>query len=199
MREKEKTFISTKHTVEDLKDASFEKKLEIFETRINDWFINPAKELSKNKDFGFPLVVISCVLVDTLSQFYYGSPKSKGEDFKRFLREKISDFNLKLPKPILHSINDRMVKLEDFADVFYHGFRCGILHEAKILYGEIEVSDKPMLRWVNQGKFGKLIIDPIRLLNKMENLFKTYLVNLKKDKMLKNNFEKKFNEYFSII
>lgn len=53
--------------------SNFREVLNDFHGRMDDWYIIPAKELGKNGHFVFPVMAMDCLLIDTLSQYYYGA------------------------------------------------------------------------------------------------------------------------------
>ena len=86
-----------------------------------------------------------------------------------------------------------------FADVFYHGIRCGLLHEAKMIYGEIHATTKYLLRWDSgKGQHGRLIVNQNKLLREIEIIFERYILELRR-KGHDRDFERTFINYFSNI
>ncbi|MEK6967468.1 MAG: hypothetical protein AABX51_02450 [Nanoarchaeota archaeon] len=158
------------------------KLIEIITDRIYGWYIEPTKLLSRQRNNGFLVMAIICILLDTLSQFYYGSNQSNRSNFKNFLR----DFNSRFTLPASNS--------RDCADVFYKGFRCGILHEAKISEGEINGSARFAINWKNN----KLIVNPDLLLKQVDKYYKNYLKKLKRNERLVE-FQNKIDFYLTNI
>ena len=66
---------------------NFREVLNEFHGRMDDWYIIPAKELGKNGHFAFPVMAMDCLLIDTLSQYYYGTtrPRLKSRIARRAL------------------------------------------------------------------------------------------------------------------
>lgn len=189
------TAISVNHKEKDLKKMDYVEKIEFFNHRINGWYINIGKELVKIHDFGFGVLSINCILIDVLSQYYYGKKISDRNSFKDFLRKNIKEFNKRLPFAIS---NPPYGELKDFADVFYSGFRCGVLHNAKISFGEIESKNKYFLRFYKKKK--RLHVNQNILLERLIKYFNNYILLLKKDTNKNNqitkDFWKKFNHDF---
>jgi hypothetical protein len=105
------------------------------EKRLYDRFIEPiqvlqAAEIDKSiqdKKFGFTILAIDCMLIETIQSFYEGVTNSHGQSqnlFKTFLtkRENFKSF-FASPKE---------------AGEFYINFRCGILHQAQT-FGETKI------------------------------------------------------------
>ena len=147
-----------------IKWDDFREVVNAFHGRIDDWYLLPTKELIKHKEGGhyvFAIMALNCLLIDTLSQFYFGNdlsprerkdPKNKatnpigggtlessGAKFKDFMSERTPHLTGLLPTPIIQPASSKKSKrkaLETFEDVLWTGFRCGILHQAHIpLYG----------------------------------------------------------------
>lgn len=97
-------------------------------SQLEDWYIEPTRELVKHPYAGFTVLALTSVLIDTLSQYEEGAPKSQRALFKNWLRRKIPASCQPLGEPIA----DPSVKgkIKDCADAVYYAYRCGILHEA---------------------------------------------------------------------
>jgi len=130
---------------EDITWDNLAEVIEAFHWKINEWYIVPADGILKaGFDQAFSLMALTCMLIDTLSQYYLGQTKSSQTTFKDFLKETIPPFDTALPQPIDYT-NPRgnPDQLETYADVLYVGFRCGILHECHIpLYGGLAGQDQ---------------------------------------------------------
>ena len=163
--------------------------VQAYRQRIYDWYLDPARELAKNIHFAFSVMALNCLLIDTLSQFVSGTDSSTAEGFKQFIRDRLPDrYSSKLETPIHHDDGKKKTKLKDVADVIYHGFRCGILHQAHITpYGGIDPSNDAAVRF---GLFGLLrykptgtecpsvILNPRTLLDDLQRAFDVYLEEL---------------------
>ena len=103
------------------------KAIKFFEKRINERYVQPIdvlitaeKELkATDKKFGFTIMSIDCLLIETLQSFREGVTDSSGQSkelFVRFLRQSSSfspHFNKKQ------------------AEEFYKKVRCNLLHQAQ--------------------------------------------------------------------
>ena len=119
----------------DYKNSDWKIAIGYFEKRIADRFLDPINVLQEfengksaiEKKFGFTVLAIDFLLVETLQSFIEGKTntdrKSK-KTFKRFLRER-DNF-----KPFFNKDFDP----EDF----YKDFRCGILHQSQT-FGDTKV------------------------------------------------------------
>lgn len=115
--------------LEDNQSRDWDKAVEIFKTRIASRYLEPVDLLiekdndrsSMDRRYGFTILAIDCLLIETLQSFREGFTDSKGKSkdmFVNFLtqRENFKDYFRK-----------------DNAERFYYDFRCGILHQAEIM------------------------------------------------------------------
>lgn len=109
--------------------GDWDKAIKIFEERINSRYIEPVDLLIENDNdrtpvnrrYGFSIMAIDCLLVETLQSFREGKINTKGvskQVFVNFLTQS-NEFR-----------NHFDVKE---AEQFYDDFRCGILHQAEIM------------------------------------------------------------------
>lgn len=187
--------------------------VDAYRQRIHDWYLNPAKELAKNVHFAFSVMALNCLLIDTLSQFMAGIDSSSKNEFKNLIRNKLPDiYSSKIDPPIRHQDGTRKEDLCDIADVLYHGFRCGILHQAHIPpYGgvapgannAIQQTTSGLVKYKDSGAdCPSVIVNPLMLLEDLEKVFEIYLRDLSerdpKTAELRENFKRKFSTSFGI-
>lgn len=186
--------------------------VDAFQKRIQDWYLNPAKELSKNGHFAFSVMALNCLLIDTLSQFAFGKDSSEASTFKKFIRDKLPEYSAPLATAIKHKDGKKEETLGDIADVLYHGFRCGILHQAHItLYGLINPgAAEPVLqqsagytKYKDSGAdCPSVVINPLKLLEDVSQAFEAYVRDLKnrdpQHDLLRENFKGKFSKSFGV-
>jgi hypothetical protein len=192
--------------------SSLQSIIRAYRQRIYDWYLDPARELAKNVHFAFSVMALNCLLIDTLSQFVSGTDSSTAKAFKQFIRERLPDrYSSRLEIPIAHN-DGKKATLVDIADVIYHGFRCGILHQAHITpYGGVDPGTDEAVR---SGLFGLLrykatgaecpsvILNPLILLNDLQEAFDVYLEELNdrrgNNDRLRENFKAKFSGSFGV-
>lgn len=199
--------------------ASFPDVIQAFEERINGWYIKPISALRASQtESGFAVAGLTCLLIDTLSQYVPLSPKPKaalpGHLFKEFIRNYLPCFSGALPVPIIHfrtaTSTYTLVTLED---VIYHALRCGILHEAHAtLYCGIYGLSGRRFRY-NKAKYTKyastglkcltVTIDPGLLFSDTTGAFQKVLSDLRNptsvNPQIATHFKQKFAEAFGII
>lgn len=157
-----KTTCWRKLKLDDPAHGDWSTAIEILDARIRGRYIDPADELlatdqkilpAVNRRFGFTVLAIDCLMIETLQSFIEGWKSSHGkstESFRRFLttRKRFKKFFTKKR-----------------AERFYSEFRCGILHQAEIQGNSfvwsvgdlLEIDGKKMT--VNRTKFHKSLKD----------------------------------------
>jgi hypothetical protein len=160
----------------------------ILAARIHDRYIEPVdfliaseeKKSPSDRRFGFTVLAVDCLLVETLGAFIEGLEDTDGISKKTFCTF------LRTRKQFATEFTS-----DDLAKKFYEQFRCGILHQAEIGGDSRVWSIGPLLRvegdaiTVNRNKFHDCL--------KAE--FQSYLSELhdSKNSTLRNNFRKKMN------
>lgn len=189
----------------------FDQVVDAFRKRIQDWYLDPAHELAKNGHFAFAVMALNCLLIDTLSQFVHGRTSSAAIAFKQFLRDYLPNYAVGLTVPITH-YDGKTTQLGDVADVLYHGFRCGILHQAHVTpYGLIDPGQKQAVQIEPSGyvKYAasnadcpSVTINPLMLLTDLSTVFQDYVQDLNrhdpKHDQLRANFKVKFSSAFGV-
>ena len=184
-----------------------------FAERLGEWYVKPAEAMKASGHFAFTVMVLNCILIDTLSQFYSGSLFSTARTFKDFVRMKLPEFAAPLPVHVKHFDirNNKTLELKDFADVLYHAFRCGIVHEAHVTpYGMIHggtdvvflVPSGHVKYTADDTACPSVIIEPWVLLEKVKAILAAYIRDLKNPAPaygdLRSCFKKKFSDSFGV-
>jgi len=131
-------------TVEDWKaldlenDGDWKTAVEIFEDRIQYRYLDAIKELQRSDDefykqhhqrrFGFSMMALDCLIIETLAQFYEG--------FKDSEEAKHQPISLNNSQFYTRFLTQKSFILKDYfnqtaATIFYQQIRCGILHQAE--------------------------------------------------------------------
>jgi hypothetical protein len=193
---------------------SFSESVRFFRGQLLAWYICPAKVLRRRSvHFGFAHLALSCLLLDALCQYYYGKSEAGAKDYKRFVRKHFNGAARRFAVPIEITSRGKKKKLKCFADVLYHGVRCGILHEAhtKLYCGLCAL---PANVWAYQRSGHTLwsrknhgfrdcpsvILDPGRFLNRVCEIFDGYMADLLNpaNTKLRKRFKKRFRIAFGI-
>lgn len=171
-----------------LKNSDWGKAISVFRSRITERYINPADILIDHSErrFGFTILAIDCLLIETLQAFKDGNEKTqrtKGKQvFVKFLTQSIN-----LGK---HFSNKYAVE-------FYDSYRNGILHQAQIKKNHLVwsvgavVHEKNGAMVINRTKFHQLLKkdfeDYIQLLSDANNTKLRCNFKLKMDTLCKDN------------
>jgi hypothetical protein len=145
------------------------KAITIFRKRIEDRFIQPVDTLLESerhlprdrRRYGFVIMAIDCLLIETLQAFRYGEVNTEGKS-----RPLITNFLQKSP----HFGWNKVV-----AHQFYDDFRCGILHQAETMRDSLIRSNGPLLI---DGASG-LIVNRTEFHRCLKRAFADYLRDLK--------------------
>ncbi|MBI2448821.1 hypothetical protein HYV49_00820 [Candidatus Pacearchaeota archaeon] len=149
-------------------------KILVYEDRVKGWFLDIGKELKKNNEAGFVILMICASYIEGVVQFKLGK-SSKGQSAKVFV-----DYVKSLFK--VH---------ETVARAIYEDMRCGLFHDGMsrrriAISGELKY---PVMIDINRKTIG---INPHLFLQKLNKDFNDYIKNLKnkRNKKLRSNFSK---------
>jgi hypothetical protein len=176
----------------DLDKASFEEIVGYFKKRVEICFFNPINQLllPEYKTTGFVTLAVISSLIDLLSQYYYWGPDIKHKDkYKRFLRDHFVEFNQTLSLK-------RFPHVKDYADFFYEGFRCQILHNFMLNECSTIGWKTDIVRlnvWDKTNNLVELIVNPRLLVERLEAVFSKYMEDLLNPQNfdLRDSFKKK--------
>lgn len=115
--------------------------IKIFEARIRGRFLDPVDQLIAHEQplsrvdrrFGFAIMAIDCLLVETLQAFVLGLSETRDRSREMFVS--FLGFAPSFAPPFSPSL----------ASTFFDDFRCGILHQAEIGQHSRVVSEGPLL------------------------------------------------------
>ena len=155
--------------LDDPKAPEWETAVGVVKRRIAERYLDPIDELIKldppeynKRRFGFTIMAIECLLIETLQQFFDGKPESEkvGTAFETFLTK----------TPGFSEYFDIAA-----AKKFYNDFRNGILHQAEIKNDSRvwSVNDKVM-----EQLDGAMIVDRTEFHKTMKTVFQTYVTRL---------------------
>jgi hypothetical protein len=222
----------------------FPNTVDAFERRIRGWYIEPIEILLERRNkawvkrfvrwltgrqdgghYSFTVMVMACMLIDTLSQFVRGKPEGTSGDFKSFVKQHLPSYSGSLSTAIdgyrpprnPSSTIPRYDLLADIPAVLYQGFRCGILHQAHApLYcGIVPGNNPPKVELTNHATYAAgavnsvvgtdcpvVVICPEHLFDEIMMFFGGYLRDLKDRStthdQLRACFKMKFADSFGI-
>ncbi len=174
--------------LENNQSNDWDRAVDIFKKRITSRYLEPVDLLIKkdndrspiDRRYGFAIVAIDCLLIETLQSFREGLTDSKGKSkdmFINFLTQR-------------ESFRDDFKK--DDAERFYYDIRCGVLHQAEIMHdsllwsvGSVKGKDFNGTPYFNRTKIHELI-------RKEVDLYCEELRNISKS-IIRKNFRTKMN------
>lgn len=179
------------------------KAIQIFKDRYESRFINPIKELHENKNeniriySGFSIMVLNCILIETLQQFYYGK-----KDSDKICDDKRID-NIRNHKDCFVDFFNRSKSFDSFntemSNLFYSMIRNGLLHQAEIKKGSkinIKKNQKDIAIILNENmkNEGLSIRRDLFTVSLLTEYYK-YISELEKTEhsIIRNNFITKMN------
>lgn len=169
--------------LDDANSSDWGTAISVLDGRIRERYIDPADmliDIEKNKSptqcrFGFTILAIDCLLVETFGAFLFGLKNTNNcsrKTFCKFLTTRIRDiFNGSL------------------ANKFFEDFRCGILHQAETGGSSKVWSVGEIVQEIDGG----LIVNRNKFHKRLKKEFTIYLEELSDpmQKELRSNFRKK--------
>ena len=189
-------YISSRYTDEDWKNLDLDNEnssdwciaIEIIDERIRGRYLDPVDELieldnkraAKDRRFGFTILAIDCIIVETLQVFIEGGVVGN-------TRERFVNFLTKRP-----SFSEHFDK--QLACRFYDNFRNGLLHEAETRSGGLVWSVGQLLDNTGTG----MTINRTKFHEALKDEFDFYLTELEDTKCekLRKNFR---NQMDSVV
>ncbi len=216
--QKNRFFAHSEKKYDQITWSRFADVIQAFQDRIEGWYIDPIQTLQQGQsESAFAIAGLSCLLIDTLSQYVPLPSKPPGAlpgyAFKEFIRQFLPHYSVNLPVQITHHRNGTtsyiLTRLED---VIYHALRCGILHEAHAtLYcGIYGLEGKRFkffkAKYTKYGSNGRkcltVVIDPNVLFNDTLAAFKKIMLDLANPTPafdpLRAKFKLKFHQAFGV-
>jgi hypothetical protein len=158
---KKERFFRPNKLYTDINWNSFPVVVREFDLRIKEWYLDPVEVIQRTSGhYAFPVAAITCLLIDTVSQYFPAPPvglpniEGPGYKFKAFVKQQMNGYDVLLPSPIIHYRPDGTnCSLTSVPSVIYHALRCGMLHEARasiyVLLGGLP--DKEVFRFEASG------------------------------------------------
>ncbi len=168
--------------LEDDESPDWDKAITIFSARIGERYIEPAdvlvdaeaEKMPEDRKFGFTILAIDCLLIETLQAFREGLKDTKNKSDKTFK-------NFLTQSPLFSDYFD-----DALAKRFYDEYRCGILHQAEIKNNSLVLSVGPLLVVFDD----KMIINRNEFHSRLKAEFNRYV------EVLKANSEKGLRQKF---
>lgn len=162
---------------------------EWFRQRVLFILLDPIEEILKGENkkkfdtanftIYLGITTLICCGIDAMGGFYKGeeSNRNSGNNFKAFVRDYMDE--------IYRGDEKKVEALHDY-------LRCGLAHGFCIKQGGIKWKNP---YFSNNRKLG-LLVNIYALFKDLKNAFNEYLLDLKNDKDIQENFKKRFNWIF---
>lgn len=195
--------------------ASFPDVIGQFKKQLRAWYIAPARVLMASRGhYSFAALSVTCTLIDTLSQFYYGREQGRRSLFLKFCRTQLPQLRGRFVHGIPFRQRKKVILLRDPEAALYHGVRCGVVHEAHpSLFTAISGTGKIWtLHPSGLAEFSRngrnftpcptVVFDPGPLLEATTGFLRKYLSDLQgagpANLRLRRKFARKFYQSFGI-
>jgi hypothetical protein len=173
--------------LDDPNSHDWERAISILRSRIYGRYFDPADQLilaeqskaAYERRFGFAIVAIDCLLIETLGAFIQGLETTDGKSKATFCEFLTTRQRF------------RGVFTKRLAAQFYKQFRCGILHQAEVGGSSKVWSVGDLVRETD----GNLIVNRNELHENLKAEFEDYLVELSDpvNSVLRQDFRKKMD------
>jgi hypothetical protein len=173
--------------LDDASSTDWEVAISALDARIRERYIAPADFLvaaerevrATERRFGFAILALDCLLVETLGAFLEGLEHTTGQSQKTFCRFLTSRprFSDAFPQAL--------------AERFYKEFRCGVLHQAEVGGTSKVWSVGPLIRVEGET----IIVNRNEFHDRLKAEFAAYLGELRDptNVPLRSHFRKKMN------
>jgi hypothetical protein len=172
-------FISPNFTHEKLEPPFYKDILDVFEDRMLNWLLAPAKELLKVKHGFVAAVALATNYIEGI-EIYASGKDSKGKS-KAFFRNGY--------RRIFAQVSGPAYLQDAIADALYDMLRCGFAHDAMFrngIYFSTERMEAFTITWPKKdgefdpnGQLESAIINPYRFIACIELHFKEYMKELR--------------------
>lgn len=191
---------------------NWDKAIDIFKDRIEGRYFKQIEALDNNQNIsirlfsGFAIMSLTCLLIETLEQFWTGNITTSRKN-KQNIKSKKNIFSLFYSKNetfisndaiVFHTFFQRSSELKIFfntvekSNIFYTKIRCGLLHQGQTK-GKSLIhikKNEPILKWINENNIDEGVSIHRRLFVKeIYKIYEDYIDELKKPN--NQNFRRK--------
>lgn len=173
--------------LDDPASPDWEVAISVLDRRIRERYLAPADFLISSEEetsaterrFGFAVLAIDCLLVETLGAFIDGLEETTNRSKETFCKFLTS-------RPTF-----RQLFSQALAEKFYKEFRCGVLHQAEVGGNSKVWSVGPLVRTEGDS----IIVNRNEFHGGLKSEFTAYLGELRdtRNAQLRANFRKKMN------
>lgn len=195
--------ISPKYTVDDWNslnlnnnESDWQKAIDMLNDRIRGRYFTPIELLLNADDekpigersFGFAILALDCLLVETFQSFIGGAESSNGKSKEIFVR-----FLTTRPRFRIHFVEENLAdeEKEKLAKKFYLEYRSGILHQGEIQGDGLVWSVGSLIMQLGN----RIVINRTAFHTALKDEFDDYLAQLRspQETKLRANFRKKMD------
>ncbi len=166
---------------EEFRSSDFDTKVDVYEDRVQGWFLAFADELTEKAHADYVVLQITLAQVEGMQQFREG--QSSERQSKKFFTRALNRMFDSIPDSAL--------------DTFYKAVRCGLFHDG-FTKGAVFVSrdyTKPMEIDANS----KILVNPTKFFQSVKQDFQDYVSKLRdsENTELRANFEEIWDEHWN--
>jgi len=168
--------VQDERTDRSLDPRNIDDKILIYERQVNDWFLEPATNLTNEWNNGFIVLMICMSYLEGVEQYIRG--ESSNNNSREFFTSAISRIY-----PNKYSPCD----LEEF----YREARCGLFHTGMVR-GKIIISYS-FNESIEFEDSSTINVNPQKLLEDIKSDFQAFIVKLKKDSNSRSKFDRMYS------
>ena len=156
-------------------DVNDQSVINHFHSRIEAYYLNPAKTLLKNEDYAFPATLLLASAIDAIAR-YASKPAPNRVRYIGWLQTELP-----------------CVSAKPLAEQFYDDFRCGLVHEARAKNGCVFTTLTARSVFVEKGI---MAINPKYLVQDVSVALDSFCANLKKSPIAFLKFQNELKRDF---
>lgn len=176
MPHKTSHFVSPHFTHKKLEPPFYKDVVDVFEDRMVNWLLVPAKKLLHIAHGSVPAVALATNYIEGI-EIYLSGKDSKGRS-KEFFRRGF--------KRIFPTFSGPAYMYDAIADALYDSLRCGFAHDGMFLYFSGVRKEVFTVTWPKKngqfepdGRLESAVINPVRYIEGIDAHFQEYLKELR--------------------
>src|SRR5262245_4024869 len=182
-----------KYRVSKLQSRRIEDRIDIYEDRIREWLLHPARWLLENVPHSEIAALILCLSYVEGWEQYRSGEDSKNQSrvfFRRGLLQVFTDFDF-------DAVPQITAAEEIICDALYEQLRCGMAHDGMLRHKVFIMNNArapitvaaPQATGIDGG-ISAIVVNPALILNGIEHHFERYVTHLRnpESRQLRDNF-----------
>lgn len=198
MKNEPQFYVSPNYTYQKLESPLFKDMVDVFEDRMLNWLVNPAKILLNTPHGSIPAVALATNYIEGI-EIYISGKDSEGKS-KQFFR---SGF-----KRIFAPVDTNVKILDLVSDSIYKALRCGFVHEGMSrnrVFFSYAKDEAFTITWpknkngefLSDGYLESVVINPKRYIECIELHFRNYIRELRMHKS--DEYKEEFKSAIKLI